>query len=300
MKKILAVRMYDFSYFHSLFFDHYINLEFDVILVYCKSDHISKIKVSSKASPVIFIALPSHNTPYTYYEEKFICNFIYQNALNYYENNYNNEEAMILFADDDEYYSIIETNTIISRVVFTEWYLDSKSDERLNAFDFYNLIQEGKCMGQILTLWNDPFYKESVIKISPENIVFFKECVYSNAFHRITHDNKLININKKQIFAQHLKGIPLKLAKKRINNTNDNIIIEDDWCSNHYRNEFKQYFIDYDIFFKKLQSKKELEESITKKLQNFSSEVSFYEENILPLDFLTNSSNIPSNFYKNK
>ena len=300
MKKILATRMYDFNYFHSLFFEHYVNQKFDIILVFCKIDHIDIIKTAIKTFPVVLIELPEHNIPYTYNEEKIICNFIYQQTLRYYENNYLNDEATILFADDDEYYIDIDSKTIISRVVFSEWYLDSSYNDNFGALAFYNLIQSGYCKGKLLSIWNDPYYKEAVIKVSENNLQFFRECVYSNAFHRITHKNNLVNISKEFLFAQHLKGIPLNLAKERIQKSKKAIKNDDDWCSNHYIIEFKNYFTDYDIFYQKLQEKEELEKTIKEKLEHFDSKESFYEKNILPLDWLDISTNVPSAFFKNK
>lgn len=300
MKRILAVRMYDFCYFHSLFFEHYFNLKFDIILVYCKNEHISIIKDTSKVLPVLFLELPDHNIPYNYNEEKSICNYIYQNTLNYYEKNYLQDEALILFADDDEFYSEIDATTIISKVVFSEWYLDAVHDENICANDFYNLVKNGKCKGQLLSIWNDPYYKEALIRVSIKNISFFKECVYSNGFHRITWNNNLIDTKKESLYADHLKGIPFKLAKERILKCFQAIKIEDDWCSNHYTIEFKKYFINYDIFYEKLMYKDALEDYISERLQSFIFEASFYERNVLPLDWTDILSNVPSVHFKKK
>ena len=262
MKRILATRMYDFNYFHSLFFEHYANQKFDIVLVFCKNEHIDIIKTAVNAFPVVLMELPEHKIPYTYNEEKSICNFIYQQTLHYYENNYLKEEATILFADDDEYYIGLDAKTIISRVVFSEWYLDSSYNDSFRASDFYNLIQSGYCKGKLLNIWNDPYYKEAIIKVSENNLQFFRECVYSNAFHRITHKNNLIDIGKETLFAQHLKGIPLTLAKERIQKSKKAIKNDDDWCSNHYIIEFKNYFTDYDKFYQNLLIKEELEKAV--------------------------------------
>ncbi|MBK9483464.1 MAG: hypothetical protein IPO02_16130 [Bacteroidetes bacterium] len=300
MKKILATRMYDFNYFHSLFFEHYIKQQSDIVLVFCKIEHIDIIKKSIKNYPVLLIILPEHKIPYTYYDEKSICNFIYQQTLTFYEENYLQEDATILFADDDEFYTDINTKSIISRVVFSEWYLDSTYTENFGASDFYSLIKSGNCRGKLLNIWNDPYYKEPIIKVSLSNLPFFRECIYSNAFHRVTHKNNLIEIRKDVFYAQHLKGIPLTLAKERIQKSIKEIKNDDDWCSNHYIIEFKNYFNDYDKFYQMLLNKNELDITIIEKLQLFVFEESFYEKNILPLDWLDISSNVPSTFFKKK
>jgi hypothetical protein len=258
------------------------------------------IKESIKDYPVLLFELPKHQIPYTYIEEKAICNFIFQNTLTFYEKNYKQEEATILFADDDEFYNEINAKTIISKVVFSEWYLDSSYNRDFEASDFYTLIQSGNCKGKLLSIWNDPYYKESIIKVSLNNLPFFRECVYSNAFHRITHKNNLIEIQKEVYIAQHLKGIPIEIAKERIQGSVKRIKNDDDWCSNHYLFEFNNFFNDYDNFYKSLMDKEELEKVIIEKLQDFVFEVSFFEKNILPLDWLDISSNIPSTFFKKK
>ncbi len=292
--------MYDFNYFHSLFFEHYTNQKFDTILVFCKSEHIEIINESAKNFSVVLIELPKHEIPYVYNEEKSICNFIYQQTLNFYEERYLKEDALILFADDDEFYTDLDSQTIISRVVFSEWYLNSSYHENFGAFDFYNLIQSGHCRGKLLSIWNDPYYKEPIIKVSINNLPFFRNCVYSNAFHRITYNNNLIDINKEFFSAQHLKGIPLMLAKERIQKSINAIRNDDDWCSNHYFIEFKNYFKDYNRFYETLLTKEELEQSIIEKLEYFVFEESFYEINVLPLDWTDISTNVPSTFFKKK
>ena len=136
--------------------------------------------------------------------------------------------------------------------------------------------------------------------MSKNTLHFFRECVYSNAFHRITFKNNLIDIEKQTFFAQHLKGIPLILARERIQKSIRAIENEDDWCSNHYTIEFKNYFNDYEKFHQKLLKREELEKLIIEKLKYFASEESFYEKNILPLDWLNISANVPSTFFKKK
>jgi hypothetical protein len=110
----------------------------------------------------------------------------------------------------------------------------------------------------------------------------------------------LIEIQKEVYIAQHLKGIPIEIAKERIQGSVKRIKNDDDWCSNHYLFEFNNFFNDYDNFYKSLMDKEELEKVIIEKLQDFVFEVSFFEKNILPLDWLDISSNIPSTFFKKK
>jgi hypothetical protein len=205
MKKIVATRMYDFDYFHDLFFAHYGKMNFDII-VYCKKEDVYTLKEKHSNSNVFFYELPEHQIPYVYEEEKKICNWIYQKTLTFYENNYLNDEAIIIFADDDEYYTNVNPTTSVSKVVFFEWYLPTNQNI-ITATEFYNLVLSKLCKGQLLSLWNDPFYKEAILKVSSQNLLFFKSCVYSNAFHRLLNNQELLSIDKEFAFSNHLKGI---------------------------------------------------------------------------------------------
>lgn len=296
MKKIVATRMYDFSYFHDLFFAHYGKMNFD-ILVFCKKEDIQTIKEKYNKSNVFFYELPEHQIPYVYEEEKKICNWIYQKTLTFYENNYLNGEALILFADDDEYYTNINPTSSLSKVVFFEWYLPINHNV-ITATEFYNLVLSKRCKGQLLSLWNDPFYKETILIVSSQNIQFFKSCVYSNAFHRLLNNQELLIIDKEFVFSNHLKGIPLKLAQKRISKVNNSIKKQDDWCSNHYSFEYQKFHSQYDEFYNKLKNYEELMKYTQKRVEEFEKEESFFETNILPADCNVKIENSPSLFYK--
>ena len=300
MKKIVATRMYDFNYFHRLFFDYYLSQGYNDILVFCKPEHLLQLSKTNNSCLIKFIELPEHQIPFVYKEEKAICNWIFQTSLNYYENNYSEDEAIMLFADDDEFYPDLNPASITSRAIFLEWYLHSDATSEIDAPTFYKLVLLNKCKGQLLTIWNDPYYKESIIKITPENLSFFRECVYSNAFHRITHNRKIIDLSKDNYYAHHLKGIPLSMARERIMQKINNLKIEDDWCSNHYILEFQKYNAHYENFYETLQSKVELDLYIKKKLAGYNFETSFYETKVLPLDWNSNIVNTPSVFFKKK
>jgi hypothetical protein len=296
MKKIVATRMYDFSYFHDLFFAHYGNMNFD-ILVFCKKEDVQTIQEKYNKSKVFFYELPEHQIPYVYEEEKIICNWIYQKTLTFYENNYLNDEALILFVDDDEYYTNINPTSSLSKVVFFEWYLPINHNV-ITATEFYNLVLSKRCKGKLLSLWNDPFYKETILKVSSPNIQFFKSCVYSNAFHRLLNNQELLIIDKEFVFSNHLKGIPLQLAQKRISKVNNSIKKQDDWCSNHYSFEYQKFHSQYDKFYNKLKSYEELMKYTQKRVEEFEQEESFFETNILSADWKVKTENSPSLFYK--
>ncbi len=296
MKKIVATRMYDFDYFQDLFFNHYGNMNFDV-LVFCKKEDVSILKEKYSNSNVFFYELPEHQIPYVYEEEKKICNWIYQETLAFYENNYSKDEAIILFADDDEYYTNVSPTTSVSKVVFFEWYL-SLDQKVITATQFYKMILSKQCKGQLLSLWNDPFYKESIIKVSSQNIHFFKSCVFSNAFHRILYNHEFVNIDKEIVLANHLKGIPLEIAQKRITKINNSILKHDDWCSNHYSFEYQKFHSKYIEFYDKLRTYDELINYTQDRLKEFEKEASFFETKILPTDWKVETENTPSLFYK--
>ena len=296
MKKIVATRMYDFDYFHDLFFNHYGKMNFD-ILVFCKKEDVFTLKERYSKSNVIFYELPEHQIPYVYEEEKKLCNWIYQQTLAFYENNYLNDVAIILFADDDEYYTSVSPTTSISKVVFFEWYLPTNQNV-ITATEFYNLVLSKQCKGQLLSLWNDPFYKETILKVSSQNINFLKSCVYSNAFHRILNKNEFVNIDKEFALADHLKGIPLHIAQKRISKVNNSISKQDDWCSNHYLFEFHKFHSKYNEFYKGLKSFEELNNYTQNRLKEFEQEESFFETKILLTDWKVETENTPSLFYK--
>ncbi len=295
MINIIATRLYDFAYFHDLFFNHYKNMNLD-ILVFCKKEHLQDIKYKHNDKKVFFFELPEHQIPYVYEEEKFICNWIYQETIKFYELNYLEFEATILFADDDEYYTDICVNSSISRVVFFEWY--QSPIQELSANEFYNLVIEKQCKGKLLTLWNDPFYKESIIRISSQNIEFFKKCKYSSAFHRLLYCDKIHKVSKNTIFANHLKGIPLRLAQERISNIKNLIKKTDDWCSNHYTFEYQKFHVNYYEFFNNLFSYNDLMNDTQNRLEKFENDVSFFETKVLPFDWNTESENTPSLIFK--
>jgi hypothetical protein len=295
MKKIVATRMYDFDYFHDLFFTHYGKMNF-YILVFCKKKDLFALKEKYSNSNVFFYELPEHQIPYVYEEEKIITNWIYQKTLSFYENNFLNDEAIILFADDDEYYTNINPTTSLLRVVFFEWYLPI-NHSIVTAKEFYEMFLAKQCKGQLLSLWNDPFYKEPIIKVSSQNIRFFKICVYSNAFHRLLKNNKLLSIDKEFVFSNHLKGIPLKLAQRRISRIYTSIKKHDDWCSNHYYFEYQRFHTQYyNEFYKKLKSYDELMTYTQMRLDEFKQEESFFETKILPADWENKTENVPSLF----
>ncbi len=296
MKKIVATRMYGFDYFHDLFFAHYGKMDFD-ILIFCKKEDIKSLKEKYNNSNVLFYELPEHQIPYVYEEEKNICNWIYQQTLAFYETNYLNNEAIILFADDDEYYTNINPTTSLSKVVFFEWYLEA-NQKPITATKFYNLVLSKQSKGQLLSLWNDPFYKETVLKVSSQNIQYFKNCVYSNAFHRLLYNQKILTVEKDCIFSNHLKGIPLPLAQKRISKVNNAITKQDDWCSNHYSFEFQKFHFKYNDFYNELKSYEELMNYTQNRLGEFEKEESFFETKILPTDWEFETENKPSLFYK--
>lgn len=295
MKKIVATRMYSFDYFQDLFFKYYGKMGFE-ILVFCKKEDLITIKQKYANENVYFFELPEHQSPYVYEEEKMICNWICQQTLAFYEKHYSNDVSIILFADHDEFYENINTNTWISRVIFFEWYLPPDEAE-ITASEFLNLVISGKCKGQIMSLWNDPYYKESVLKISSHNINFFKKCVYSNGFHRILYNNEVIAMEKESICANHLKGIPFPLAKERINKIVNSIKKVDDWCSNHYLFEFNRFNSNYNKFYESLKSYHELLKYKQKRLKEFENEESFFEKTILKADYSA-TENVPSLFFK--
>jgi hypothetical protein len=300
MKKIVITRMYDFDYFHKFFFSYYLDQGYDDILIFSKKEHLQIITKSVKNKAIKLFELPEHQIPYQYDEEKKICNWIYQKALDYYEANYIDTDSVLLFSDDDEYYPNLNPKTIISRAIFFEWYLGKEQSHKTNALDFYNVVKSKQCKGQLLKIWNDPFYKESILRINLEKLSFLRECVYSSAFHRLIHKNRIINIPKNHFVIDHLKGIPIDLAKERIDKTMNLLKIEDDWCSNHYTLEFINIYKEYTKFYHGLRSFDDLIENLNNKLQEFESETSFYENRILPLDWLNSVSNVPSVFFKKK
>lgn len=296
IKKIVATRMYDFDYFHDLFFTHYSKMGFN-ILVYCNKKDIYHFKEKYNNSNILFYELPEHQIPYVYEEEKKICNWIYQQTLLFYERYYLNDEAIILFADDDEYYFNLDPTTPLSKVVFFEWYL-TDNNGTISATEFYDLVYSKQCKGQLLSLWNDPFYKEVVLKVSSKNIQYFKACIYSNAFHRLLYKQCITDIQKDIIYSNHLKGIPLELAQNRISKLKSSITKQDDWCSNHYYFEYQKFHLQYNIFYNTLKTHNDLMIYTQNRLKEFELEESIFEKKILPFDWIINKENTPSLFYK--
>lgn len=296
MKKIIATRMYNFNYFHTFFFDYYSNQGFDDMLIFSRAEDIACIKSSVKNDRVKFLELPKHQVPLIYNEERGICNWIFQKSLDFYGAKYSDQEAVILYADDDEYYPEVEPESTISRFVFFEWYLPETFEKDTEAAEFYQLVQSAKCKGRLLTIWNDPFYKESLIKVSRQNLAFLKSCIYTNAFHRICHNNNILNEEKKYFFTDHLKGIPFRMAKERITEKYKNLSDKNDWCSNHYILEYKNY-CDYTKFYENLHTSTLLKDLTTDSLNAFNQKDSFYENSVLPLDWVEPTLNTPSRFF---
>ena len=169
MKKIVSARMYNFDYFHKYFFKYYLSLGFDKILIFAKKQHFDIIKKSIDSSRIVLFELFDYEEPYKFEEELKITIIIYQKTLEYYERNIFPDSAYLLFADDDEFYPDIKTDTMITRAVFFEWF--QQRGLNYDAEQFYNLVNQDKCKGHLQSLWNDPFYKEPIINVTVDNTI---------------------------------------------------------------------------------------------------------------------------------
>jgi len=107
-----------------------------------------------------------------------------------------------------------------------------------------------------------------------------------------------LSIDKEFAFSNHLKGIPLQLAQKRISKVNTSIKKQDNWCSNHYSFEYQKFHSKYNEFYNKLKCYEELMNYSQKRLEEFEQEESFFETKILPTDWKVETENTPSLFYK--
>jgi len=192
MKKIVVTRMYDFDYFHRFFFEYYLNQNYDLIIIFAKKRHFKIIEKSINSEKISLNELPDYSEPFTFSEEYKLSNFIYQYILKFYNQNFEKEEVAFLFADDDEFYPEINPKNFITKSIFFEWYLNKSV--MCSAKEFLTNINSDICKGKILTLWNDIYYKEALIKICPQSYNLYKRSFFSSAFHRVCFENKVLNI----------------------------------------------------------------------------------------------------------
>lgn len=276
MKKFIFTRFCDHLYYQNDFINFYKDT-FDKIYIFCHPSDSFIISKNIRHYPNIEIL------PITLYKhignlkEGLVCKQIYNYAINLVKDYVLNEEVLIYFPDDDEFldFSSGTINTGINRSVFFDWYLSpAMRTQQLTPLDFLSHIKNGNCQGRLLTLWENPFFKDNIILLNRDNFEQFDSLTMITGFHRVIDLQKRrpIVIQSLEYFVvSHLKGIPKKDIQERVAMKLNLINDKNDWdylnCSKQYNRLFHDD--DYSEWYDRLKDLKNIKGDLRKLIKSY-------------------------------
>lgn len=252
MRKVVGTRLYHFLYYQHFFIKYYREIEkVDTILIFCEEKDkmiISQNLDLSESDEFIVIELIPFNSFTSYQNDKFIADFVYKKLIEYAEKYIEEEDVLIAFPDEDDFIHIDNSKLQkgLNRSIFYEWYLNSEQ-QNCSLEEFYELVINRGCMGKILEVWKDPFYKDFILLLDKNNFYYFKDANITAGFHRLYTDNKIIYSHNPQIYhvTHHLKGIPLEIIRQKLWYRTQLNQDKDDWLNIHFEKEYKNIVLNY-------------------------------------------------------
>lgn len=290
----IATRVLNEEQFIDTFIQYYLDLGVDEIHFFdsgSQDQTLNIIKNWSRKNPAVKLIISDHELRHTSSSiETRVCNRILQHAMQ--DTVAYGDDCWWLFPDIDEFLRppqpnlkkfFAETDNQIIRSVFFEWYLPP--DELQTAYSLpqiIDLVHNGQLKGKLLDLLDDPFYKDDIILLSPENIKKYATLRTIAGNHRyLLNDEIIVPPNEPFLVIDHLKGLSIKHIQNRIDKWMlllDNQLKkspQDDWTLEHFR-QIKEQMVDYSAFFdQKLLTFAELEAK-KPEIARYDNELSLY------------------------
>ncbi|MCU0285169.1 MAG: glycosyltransferase family 2 protein [Acidobacteria bacterium] len=279
MKINIVTKVLNEMYFLDTFIRYYLDLGVDEIHFFDSESTdktIETIKNWHKKHKGIQLIKSSKKLLHTSYsKETEVCNLVLQHTINDYKKN--KEETWWIFADIDEFLrppagglrnflqNIPAANNMI-RCVFLEWYLPMEiAEQRISVRQVLEYIKEGKARGRLIDLWGDPFYKDYVLRFSPQTITNFAQFRTIAGNHRYLFKGEtVVPQNSPFLIVDHLRGVFIDVTFSRINQ--GLLLLEeaqrklsDNMTYEHFK-EKKKEVVNYEEFYRTaLKSKEEVE-----------------------------------------
>jgi hypothetical protein len=308
MKIKIAVRVYNEEYFIGHFLNYYLNLGVDEIHIFdCESNDstIEDIEaIQNRHNEIILVESNKKFRHFNHWNQTRFCNHMLKYAIQKYLEDYS--YSWWLFLDVDEFIRIKKSNLknffkklsgYLLRSIFLEWYWPPEMEHaHFNFNKILNLVHNGNLKGKILNLWGDPFYKDQIISINENNLNLVRKLKTTSRFHRwILNQNIIYPQNRNIILVDHLRGIPISVAKSRINQNLELMKNEkDDWGYIHFK-QLKRNFEKYQEFYENL-DKIEIINEVLRKVEKYDNSESIYNNTILKDEIEDLGCSKPSHF----
>lgn len=304
----VATRVLDEEYFLDAFLNHYVKHGADEIHIFDSGSSDGTLRTiqswQSKTDSVKLIQLDDRFRHTSRSQQTFVCNHVLKRAIR--DSSHCNEECWWIFPDVDEFlrspcgnmkdFLRVCSNDVV-RCVFIDWYLPPDlARGNLTAQETLSLMFSGKLRGRMLDLWRDPFYKDYVIRLTPQERQFLKEISTVSGFHRfVLKDRVLVPPNEPHLVVDHLRGVPLNVNLKRIKSR---LFLlreqQDDWSLQHFT-KLERQLKDYEMFWNGggLLMFAELERE-RRRVKNFDNRKSFFNNVIMSEDLRLPEGSKPS------
>jgi hypothetical protein len=308
MKIKIAVRVYNEEYFIGHFLNYYLNLGVDEIHIFdCESNDstIEDIEaIQNRHNEIILVESNKKFRHFNHLNQTRFCNHMLKYSIQKYLEDYS--YSWWLFLDVDEFIRIKKSNLknffkklsgYLLRSIFLEWYWPPEMEHaHFNFNKILNLVHNGNLKGKILNLWGDPFYKDQIISINENNLNLVRKLKTTSRFHRwILNQNIIYPQNRNIILVDHLRGIPISVAKSRINQNLELMKNEkDDWGYIHFK-QLKRNFEKYQEFYENL-DKIEIINEVLRKVEKYDNSESIYNNTILKDEIEDLGCSKPSHF----
>ena len=299
MRFKIATRIFNEEYFIEAFLRYYLNLGADEICIFDGYSTDNSLKIIkqlqnqshySKANIKIVCSDKKYRHK-GYSQQTQFCNLILRYAIKDFLKT--QEEVVWIFPDADELIRKPESGDIldylskslsdIMRTVFVEWYSPPKLKKiKVEPIQILKNIKTGKLRGKIMELWGDPFHKDYIIRLNPQNIAHLKNIYTVSGFHRlILNEQILIPPNRDFLIVDHLSGVPINIFSQRVEK---NLKLlknnKDEWSYHHFA-QLKERLKDYDSFYyKSLKTSEEIEFQL-KKINEFDNTKSYFNNIIM-------------------
>jgi hypothetical protein len=297
MKIKVAARVLNEMYFLNTFIEYYLDLGVDEIHFFdSKSTDktVETIKARQKKNPAVKLILSHKKLRRTSYSREVdVCNRILQHAIKDYKKK--KEETWWILADIDEFLvppaeglrNFLNTSPLnIIRSVFLEWYLPIEwAEKKISARETLDKIRAGEAKGRLTELWGDPFYKDYILRLSPETTAKFAHLRITSGNHRfLLNGETVIPQNTPFFIIDHLRGVSIDVATAR---TDQALLLleeqqkkmHDNWEYEHFKKQREDITNYRDFYRDSLNTKEELE-ALLEDVGNYDNSLSLYNKMI--------------------
>ncbi len=297
MKINIVTKVLNEMYFLDTFIRYYLDLGVDEIHFFDSQSTdktVETIKAWHKKNPAVQLIRSSKKLLHTSYsKETGVCNLVFRHTITHYRKK--KEETWWIFADIDEFLrppagglrDFLQTTPYnMIRCVFLEWYLPMEiAEERISARQTLEKINEGKARGRLINLWGDPFYKDFVLRLSPQTIGEFSQFRTIAGNHRyLLNGETVIPQNIPFLIVDHLRGVFIDVTYSRIDQ--GLLLLEetqrkmtDNMTYEHFR-EKKKEILDYENFYRTALKTKEEVEALLQDVGSYDNIKSLYNKMI--------------------